>query len=123
MDGFLRGEGFEMYKGGPLPATVLLAVRKPGRIVGFAEIDLRPQADGCVTHPVGHLEGWYVSKKERRREVGRALVNAAEDWARKQGCSEMASDTLLENSVGEKAHRALGYEEVHRTIQFRKNLR
>jgi len=123
VDGFLRGEGFAKFEGAPLPATVLLADRGPGRVVGFAEVDLRPLADGCLTHPVGYLEGWYVVPEERRHGVGRALLRAAEEWARARGCSEMASDTVVGNGLGEQAHRALGYEEVHRTVHFRKSLR
>jgi aminoglycoside 6'-N-acetyltransferase I len=99
-----------------------LAERSPGRVVGFAEVDLRARADGCRTRPVGYMEGWYVVPEERRRGVGRALFRAAEEWARKQGCTEMASDTMVGNELGESAHKALGYEEVDRLILFRKNL-
>jgi len=123
VDRFLRGEGFGMVEGRPLPGTVLLAERGLGRVVGFAEVSVRPLAEGCASHPVGYLEGWYVVPEERRRSVGRALVRASENWARDHGCSEMASDTLLDNLVGERAHRALGYTEVHRTIHFRKSIR
>ena len=35
-------------------------------------------ADGCTTHPVGYVEGWYVDPDVRRKGVGKALVAAAE---------------------------------------------
>lgn len=122
VDAFLRGRGFGTVDGRPLPGTVLLAEDGVRNVVGFAEVTLRPLAEGCSSHPVGYLEGWYVVPGARRRGVGGALVRAAEQWARARGCSEMASDTLLDNQVGERSHRALGFEEVHRTIHFRKSI-
>lgn len=93
-----------------------------GRLVGFAEVSLRKWAEGCLSSPVGYLEGWYVVEGARRQGVGGQLVRAAEDWARAKGCSEMASDTGLDNVVSEAAHRRLGYEVVGRVICFRKEL-
>lgn len=93
-----------------------------GRLVGFVEVSLRPYAEGCHTRPVGYLEGWYVAPGWRGRGIGRALVKAAEDWARGKGCREMASDTELGNFLGQEAHRRLGYQEVERIVCFQKDL-
>jgi aminoglycoside 6'-N-acetyltransferase I len=54
--------------------------------------------------------------------VGRALVAAAEAWARAQGCREMASDTHLDNAVSRHAHARLGYAEMEHLVHFRKPL-
>ena len=54
--------------------------------------------------------------------MGRALVAAAEEWARAQGYSEVASDALVENEASHRAHRALGFDEVERSVAFRKSL-
>ena len=59
----------------------------------------------------------------RRSGHGRALLKAAEDWARAQGYTEMGSDALLWNEVSHAAHKASGYEEVDRVVTFRKSLR
>jgi aminoglycoside 6'-N-acetyltransferase I len=83
---------------------------------------MRPYADGCSTRPVGYLEGWYVDSDVRRQGVGRALVAAAEAWARTQGCREMASDTHLDNMVSRHAHARLGYAEIEHLVHFRKSL-
>jgi aminoglycoside 6'-N-acetyltransferase I len=45
-----------------------------------------------------------------------------ETWGRTQGCSEFASDALLENSDSHSMHRALGFEETERVVYFRKSL-
>jgi len=39
-----------------------------------------------------------------------------------QGCTEMASDTQLDNQVSQGAHQALGFEAVERSILYRKLL-
>ena len=101
------------------PLAVLLAVG-PTEPVGFAELSIRSYAEDCVTDRVAYLEGWYVVPEARRRGVGRALVAAAEDWARAQGCSEFASDALIDNTVSVAAHRALGFEETVQIRCFRK---
>ena len=89
---------------------------------GFVEVSLRRYADGCASSPVGYVEGWYVDGPFRRTGVGRRLLAAAEDWARAKGCTEMASDALLDNVDSYRAHCRLGYAEVERQVIFRKSL-
>lgn len=62
--------------------TAFLAERTGGGFCGFLEASLRSRADGCESSPVGFIEGWYVDEDVRREGVGRALVEAAEAWAR-----------------------------------------
>lgn len=106
-----------------LPAEVLVAHQADGRLIGFVEVGLRSHADGCdPSHPVGFIEGWYVIPSYRRKRVGAQLIAAAEQWAREQGCSEMASDTWLDNPDSQCAHEALGFEVVDRCVHYRKRL-
>ena len=111
-------------RGGLLPEAVFVAVADdaPARLVGFAEVSRRAYAEGCDTSPVGFLEGWYVVPERRAQGVGRALVGAAEAWARALGCREFASDALAENEASARAHRALGFQEVEVIRCFRKTL-
>lgn len=99
-----------------------LVAAEGGRLVGLAELSIRPSAEGCTTSDVAYLEGWYVRPAARGRGVGRALLGAAEAWGRARGCAEFASDTLLENEDSRQAHLACGFQEVGRTISFRKVL-
>jgi aminoglycoside 6'-N-acetyltransferase I len=103
-------------------AEVFLAECDDGSVAGFVEAGSRPYADGCDTTPVGYLEAWYVDPDARRAGYGRALLRAAEKWARVRGYLEMASDALLDNQISHAAHEAAGYEEVGRVVQFRKTL-
>jgi GNAT superfamily N-acetyltransferase len=105
------------------PQEVLLAHDERGRPVGLAELSLRPCAEGCTTSPVAYLEGWYVAPEARRRGVGHHLVAAAEDWARRHGCRELASDTSPANTVSAAAHLAAGFEDAGLVRCFRKGVR
>lgn len=101
-------------------ANAVFVADVDGELVGFLEASLRDRVDGCLTSPVAYIEGWYVAAGHRGRGIGAALVAAAEHWARVRGCREMASDVELANDGGQRAHRALGYEETFRVVLFRK---
>jgi aminoglycoside 6'-N-acetyltransferase I len=73
----LRGEG--------LLAAVFLCQTASGHTLGMIELSLRSFADGCRSMPVPYVEGWYVVPEARHRGIGRALVVAAERWARNLG--------------------------------------
>jgi aminoglycoside 6'-N-acetyltransferase I len=90
--------------------------------IAFIEAGLRDYGEGCETSPVGYIEAWYVDEHLRGQKLGRELILAAEHWAREKGCTEMASDTWLENEASITAHLKLGYAEVERLVHFAKRL-
>ena len=118
----LRGEAEAYIAHGSGLAAVLLAEAAAGEPLGMLELSLRSHAEGCRAGPAPYIEAWYVARQARRQGVGRALVTAAEQWARARGYREIASDTQLGNGLGERAHVALGFAEVERAIHFRKDL-
>lgn len=101
---------------------VFIASRADGRLVAFIEASLREYAEGCETSPIGYIEAWYVDETIRGQKLGREIMSAAEDWARKKGCTEMASDTWLDNEGSIGAHIKMGYHEVERLVHFLKKL-
>jgi aminoglycoside 6'-N-acetyltransferase I len=106
-----------------LPMVIFVAAAPDGALLGFLEVGLRSHADGCDwSHSVGYVEGWFVSENVRRLGIGAALLRAAEDWSRAQGCKEIASDTQIENVVSQRAHQALGFQIAERAVLFRKSL-
>ena len=46
----------------------------------------------------------------------------AERWAHERGYAELASDALLDNDLGRQAHIGAGFDEIERSIHFRKLL-
>lgn len=128
-DGTVEGHALELMPlldgrpPGNLPAAVLVALDTDKHPIGFLHASLRSHADGCdPARAVGFIEGWYVEPGYRHRGVGTRLMRAAEQWAREQGCVEMASDTWLDNLESQHAHERLGFEIVDRCVHYRKNL-
>ncbi len=93
-----------------------------GAPVGFAEVFVRPFANGCDSRPVPFLEGIWVDPAFRRQGIARKLVNACEDWARGRGFREIGSDTEVSNGASLEAHGAWGFKETERVVYFRKTL-
>jgi len=104
--------------------AIAFLVRLPdGTPAGFAEAALRHDyVNGCATSPVAFLEGIYVQPEHRGRGLARLLCRAVERWARSLGCSEFASDVLLDNTASQSMHKALGFEETERVVYYRKPL-
>ena len=108
---------------GTVPLVEIVYEAKDGALLGFIEVGLRSHADECdPAQPVGYVEGWYVVEEHRRRGIGAQLLRTAEDWARKQGCREMASDALIDNQVSQQAHERLGFTVAARSVLYWKNL-
>lgn len=106
----------------PDSQCVLVADNRNGSLVGFLEVSIRPFVEDCETDHVGYLEGWFVEEAHRRNGVGGELVRQAEIWARKKGCTEIASDAEIGNELSLHAHASLGYKETSRLVHLRKAL-
>ncbi|MYL46404.1 aminoglycoside 6'-N-acetyltransferase [Virgibacillus halodenitrificans] len=92
-------------------------------IIGFAQCQLRyDYVEGTSSSPVGYLEGLFVKEEFRKQGVARSLVNICEEWAKKKGCREFASDCELENVESLVMHLKLGFCETNRIICFKKDL-
>jgi aminoglycoside 6'-N-acetyltransferase I len=93
-----------------------------GKPIGLTEVRIRDFGEGCETSPVGYLEGWFVDEEYRGKGIVAVLTQVAEDWVREKGCTEMASDTWLENAPSIRAHLKMGYKEVERLVHYVKRL-
>ncbi|HKW36168.1 MAG TPA: GNAT family N-acetyltransferase [Candidatus Acidoferrum sp.] len=108
---------------GTLPLVIFVAETRDGTLVAFLECGLRSHAESCnPSRPVGYAEGWYVAREHRRKGIGKSLLRAAEEWARSQRCTEIASDAVIDNVLSQKVHQRLGFQEVERSVLFRKEL-
>lgn len=91
-------------------------------ICGMIEVSLRNVVDGCITSPVGYIEGIVVLSSRRGRGVARTLLETAEEWCRSKGCSEIATDAELENVTAQSFHEHMGFQETYRVVEYRKDL-
>jgi len=68
------------------------------------------------------IEGLVVEDEYRGHRIGETLVHAAEEWARRRGCTTLR---LLSNVVRERAHafyQRLGYDVLKTEYVFQKSL-
>jgi len=93
-----------------------------GEPAGFAEVGLRPYANGCETRPVPFLEGIWVEAQFRRQGLGAQLMAHIEAFLAARGFREIGSDALIDNRVSHAAHCAWGFSETERVVYFRKAL-
>ncbi|MBK25017.1 MAG: hypothetical protein CME70_13550 [Halobacteriovorax sp.] len=92
------------------------------KIIGFLEAYERPFANGCEDSPVLFLEGIWVHKALRRKKVAKTLVTHLETIAKEKGFKEIGSDTDLNNSSAQQAHKKWGFNETSRVVYFKKNI-
>ena len=91
--------------------------------IGFSQCQLRHDyVEGTESSPVGYLEGIFVDEAHRRQGCARKLLAACEEWAKKMGCSEFASDCELTNAESLAFHLKMGFIEANRIICFTKEI-
>jgi aminoglycoside 6'-N-acetyltransferase I len=98
---------------------VRLAGASGGAALGFVEASKRTDyVNGTSSSPVAFLEGLYVIPDARHQGIARTLVESVVKWALREGCTELASDALIDNRTAHAVHRALGFEETERVVYF-----
>jgi len=99
--------------------AVFAAEGGDGAVLGWVHVCARLL---LIDPPSAFVEGLVVAPGERRRGVGRALMAAAEDWARGRGAQVIR---LRSGATREDAHafyRALGYHQGKPALGFEKPL-
>lgn len=91
--------------------------------LGFVQVSLRcDYVEGSNSSPVAYIEGIYVKEEYRRRGIAHSLVEVAKEWGREKGCSEIASDCILSNTLSIDFHKRIGFEEANRIVCFIKSI-
>jgi GNAT superfamily N-acetyltransferase len=96
------------------PGSTVLVAEERGELVGLASGSVIP-----LVHEDGswcRISALVVASERRRHEVGSALVEAVEAFARSRGCrySEVTSGERPERDTAHRFYEALDYEEVSR---------
>lgn len=88
-------------------AAVMVAEDPSGRVVGWVHVCSRRLLE---SEPHAEIGGLVVDSGARGRGVGRALVHAAEQWARQQGLDAIRLRSNVIRSDAHAFYRRLGYE-------------
>ena len=93
-------------------AAVLIAQEQGGERLGFVSVKVREDVTGAER---AHVADLAVGEDARRLGVGRALMRAAEAWAREQGLPVVGLDVWSTNERAMAFYRRLGYrpESLH----------
>ena len=70
------------------------------------------------TGPCAIIEELVVDEGARRQGIGRALIQAALDWARAQGCSEVEVSTDRDNTDAQAFYNRLGFESEALLLEY-----
>ena len=66
---------------------LLVAQQAPGHLLGYASLHRNPSL--FLTSPETYLAELFVHPEARGRGVGTSLLEEAEHWAQREGCSRM----------------------------------
>jgi ribosomal protein S18 acetylase RimI-like enzyme len=75
--------------------------------VGF--MHLMPSMNTLAMRPIWFLEDLYVDPPARRKGVATALVEHAEEFARRTGAERLTLATAHDNAAAQNVYRKLGY--------------
>ena len=87
-----------------------------GACVGFVEVSLRDDVGAFKDQTVGYVEGVFVEIAYRRHGLGRLLVDAAAEWTRSTGATELVSDIIGDNAESVAFHQRAGFAIVQDAI-------
>lgn len=100
-------------------ARVWVAQDAEGAIVGWIHLFGNRLLE---SDPDVEIGGLVVHEDARGRGVGRALVGAAEDWARERGYTMVSVRSNVLRKGAHEFYKGLGYEPTKSQFKFRKKI-
>jgi ribosomal protein S18 acetylase RimI-like enzyme len=96
--------------------AIFVAEDDAGQVVGLLTASQR----WTLWHagPCALIEELVVEERARRQGVGRALIQAALDWAQAQGCSEVEVSTDRDNTNAQAFYRRLGFASESLLLEY-----
>jgi GNAT superfamily N-acetyltransferase len=101
------------------PGQALLAAEEQTRLVGWLHIQTRQTLESGA---FAEICGLVVDERVRGRGIGRALVNAAEDWVRNEGQSDVRVRSNISRTRTHRFYEQLGYALTKTSYVFQKSL-
>jgi GNAT superfamily N-acetyltransferase len=99
--------------------AVFGAEGEDGSLLGWVHVCFRLL---LIDPPSAFVEGLVVAAGARRRGVGKALMAAAENWARRGGAEAVRLRSGAPRAAAHAFYRALGYREGKAALGFEKDL-
>lgn len=89
----------------------ILVYEENGNVVGFILLQAKTRPDFSFMLPgrYCYIMDIIVTENSRNKGFGTALMNAAKDWAKEQGCNFINLDVLVNNPGAIKLYEKLGF--------------
>ena len=99
--------------------AIFVAQDEQGKIVGLLTASQR----WTLWHmgPCAIIEELVVDEAARGQGAGRALIQAAIEWAKAQDCSEVEVSTGMDNTAAQAFYRRLGFESEALLLEYELN--
>lgn len=97
----------------------LLVADESGSVKGLLHVFARPALE---KPPEAVVQAMAVAEGARRSGIGRALLSAAEEWARARGFSSVALYSQVERDDAHAFYQELGYARVSTAGLLRKKI-
>jgi ribosomal protein S18 acetylase RimI-like enzyme len=89
--------------------SAILLAELDGRAAGFTQ--LYPMFSSVRTARIWVLNDLYIDEGARRHGVGKALLDAAAQFAKEQGAAGLVLETTRDNDAARALYRAAGWHE------------
>jgi ribosomal protein S18 acetylase RimI-like enzyme len=98
--------------------VILVAGEREGEIRGALHMQIydTPTGQTMVPQRRGHVESLIVGRAYRRMGCGRALMQAACDWARRRGATQILLTVWAGNDEAQRFYAALGYHCISQVL-------
>ena len=100
--------------------AVFVAQLQAGSVAGWVHVFIRI---GVESDSFAEIGGLVVEEARRQAGIGRLLVKASENWARKKGCSSVRVRTNVVRTETHQFYEHMGYVIQKRQTVFQKRLK
>jgi diamine N-acetyltransferase len=103
------------------PQSAIFVAESCGEVIGLITILVRNVSGPAIKVSRQYVEIYNMAVKVsvQRQGVGRALIDAANDWARQRGITELELNVYEFNRRAKEFYRAMGFSTVSRRMRRR----
>ena len=99
---------------------VVFVAELDGQVAGYVHAEVYSL---LYFEPMANILGLAVSSAFRRKGVGKALMQRAEDWARERGMKEIRLNSGGTRKEAHEFYRAIGFDDEKVQIKFLKEVK